>query len=102
MKRFITCLIILGFFATSIVNANPPANKGMGKGKANVTENFNSSDTPPGLQKRSTPYGLEKQSKTPYGWSKGKKTGWHKKHYRKHHGKGYGKGHSHMQRQHGH
>ncbi len=34
-----------------------------------------SGSTPPGLQGRRPP-GLEKQDKTPPGWSKGKKTGW--------------------------
>ena len=79
------CLIILGLFASNIVNAKPPGHRGMGHGKANVTENGDRSDMPPGLQKRGKPYGLEKQSKTPYGWSRGKKKGWHKRHHRRGH-----------------
>ncbi len=34
---------------------------------------------PPGLQHNGMPHGLNKQNKTPYGWSQGQKKGWGQK-----------------------
>ena len=43
---------------------------------------------PPGLTKDvgKYPHGLEKQVKTPYGWTQGKKKGWYKNHHLHHKG----------------
>jgi hypothetical protein len=95
---FIPCLIILSFFITTASNAGPGNSGGghgqgqsHGQGHQNAGDFGGGGDLPPGLQKRGKPYGLEKQNKTPSGWSKGKKKGWHKRHGGKHHGDQHGK-----------
>lgn len=64
--------IALGAALTTATFADPGKGHGQGHGNAG---NYSGS-YPPGLS--SKPHGLEKQNKTPEGWSKGKKKGWMK------------------------
>lgn len=85
MKSFISLFAILlmltstvGFAMPSRIMENSPENMAI-KGTLGV-------NTPPGLQNKKYPPGLQKQAKVPYGWSQGKKEGWtlHKPFTKKH------------------
>lgn len=80
MRTLIALFMITSLITFSNTFANPPAGKGPG------SHGFGTgvSNMPPGLQQKGLPPGLNKNNKTPYGWSQGKKTGWHKKHYNTH------------------
>lgn len=68
MKIIKACILVFSIllFTTTSVTA---FSKGHDGNRAGVVSN---SSMPPGLQK---------QDKTPYGWSQGKKVGWHHHHH---------------------
>jgi len=67
IKKFIITMLYLTTFTFSLVAVG---SHGIGMGGGS----FGGFSHPPGLN--SKPYGLMKQGKTPYGWSKGNKVGW--------------------------